>query len=158
VNNVFFNLKRGWAVHRYSSRGTVARGLLIANNTFVGDNPYRPGQVILATPTTGLRIENNIFYLPRSAGLYFENLAFPDAVVRNNMVYGGGLMVGRPRRVTTGANWQRTDPRFVSESDFRLNRDSPAVDVGVPVPEVARDADGVTRPQGKAYDLGAYER
>jgi len=158
VNNVFYNLKRGWAVHRYSSRGTVARGLLIANNTFAGANPFRPGQVILATSTAGLRIENNIFYSPQSAGLFFENLAFPGAVVRNNMVYGGGLMVGRPRQVTIKSNWQRTDPQFVSESDFRLSRNSPAIDAGVALPEVPRDAEGVARPQGKAYDLGAYER
>jgi hypothetical protein len=158
VNNVFYNLRRGWAVHRYSSRGMAGRGLLIANNTFSGANPYRAGQVILATATTGLRIENNIFHAPLSAGLYFENLMFPGAVVRNNLVYGGRLMVGRPRRVAISSNWEDTDPRFISPSDFRLQGSSPALDAGVTIPEAPHDADGVRRPQGKAYDLGAYER
>jgi hypothetical protein len=132
--------------------------LLIANNTFSGANPYRSGQVILATTTTGLRIENNIFHAPLTAGLYFENLMFPGAVVRNNLVYGGRLMVGRPRRVTISSNWEDTDPRFASPSDFRLQGSSPALDAGVTIPQVPHDADGVRRPQGKAYDLGAYER
>jgi Right handed beta helix region len=157
INNVFYNLQRGWAVHRYSSRGTPTHGLLIANNTFAGANPYRPGQIILATTSAGLRIENNIFHSPRSAALYFENLPFPDALVRSNMVSGAVLTLGRPRQVTFKSNWERTDPEFASPGDFRLQRSSPAIDAGVLLPEVSHDAEGVSRPQGRGYDLGAYE-
>jgi hypothetical protein len=49
-NNVFHAFRRGWAIHRYSSRGSASRGLVIVNNTFLGQNPYRPGQIIIATP------------------------------------------------------------------------------------------------------------
>jgi pectate lyase-like protein/parallel beta helix pectate lyase-like protein len=156
-NNVFYSLARGWAVHRYFSRGSASHGLTIVNNTFAGRNPYRPGQIILATPTTGLRIENNIFYAPQEAALYFENLKFPSASVRNNMIYGAVTKVGRPKGVTFAKNWERTDPRFVGETDFRLKSDSPAIDVGLSEPEVSHDADGVPRPRGTGYDLGAYE-
>jgi hypothetical protein len=157
-NNVFYNFSRGWAVHRYFSRGSTSRGLAVLNNTFVGQNPYRPGQIILATPTVGLRIENNIFYSPQSAALYFEDSKFPEGSVRHNMIYGGVIRIGRVKGVTFSTNWEKTDPRFAGATDFRLRSDSPAIDVGLPVPEVSHDANGVRRPQGRGYDLGAYER
>jgi hypothetical protein len=157
-NNVFYNFGRGWAVHRYFSGGSTSRGLVIVNNTFAGQNPYRPGQIILATPTEGLRIENNIFASPQSAALYFDSSRFPGGLVRANMVYGGVMKTGRVKGVTFSGNWERTDPRFVATGDFRLRPDSPAIDVGLPLPEVTRDALGVVRPQGRGYDLGAYER
>jgi hypothetical protein len=158
INNVFIGFGRGWAVHRYSSRGTRSRGLLIANNTFVGANPYRPGQVILATPTADLRIENNIFFAPQSAALYFENFAFPNGVVRQNLVYGGAVLLGPPRGLTISGNREGSDPEFRGKDDFRLAAGSPAIDAGRALPQVTHDADGVRRPQGAGYDLGAYER
>jgi len=157
-NNIFYGFARGWPVHRYSSRDAIAHGLTIVNNTFAGQNPYREGQIILASPTQGLRIENNIFHGPNKAALYFENLRFPAASVRHNMVSGGVVKVGRPRGVTFSRNWERTDPRLRELPDFRLRYDSPAIDAGLPLPEVSVDADGVIRPRGEGYDLGAYER
>jgi parallel beta helix pectate lyase-like protein/pectate lyase-like protein len=157
TNNVFYNFARGWAVHRYFSRGTSSRGLTIVNNTFVGNNPYRSGQIILATPTAGLRIENNIFYRPQEAALNFENLEFTGASVRGNMIYGAVIKAGRPRGVSFVKNWEQTDPRLVGGTDFRLRSGSPAIDVGLPHPEIIHDADGKPRPRGRGYDLGAYE-
>ena len=103
-NNQFAAFPGGWAIHRYSSRGYETNGLVIVDNTFDGQNPYRPGQVILATRTSGLRVENNVFRKPNEAALYFENLRFPDGLVRNNTVYEGVMKVGRPRGVTFSGN------------------------------------------------------
>ena len=157
-NNVFYRVARGWPVHRYSSRQALSRGLTIVNNTFVGQNPYRPGHIILASPTESLRIENNIFHGPKTAALYFENLQFPAASVRHNMIHPGVIKVGWPRGVTFSRNWEKTDPRLRDVTDFRLRQDSPAIDAGLPQAEVSDDADGVGRPRGAGYDLGAYER
>lgn len=158
INNLFSNFRRGWAIHRYSSRGVATRGLLIANNTFVGENPYRAGQIILAAPTAGLRVENNIFDAPRDAAVNFEDLSFPDGIVRYNMVSEAGIKVGRPRGVTISRNWEHTDPRFTPDGELRLSATSPAVDVGLSLSEVRHDADGLGRPRGRGFDLGAYER
>jgi pectate lyase-like protein/parallel beta helix pectate lyase-like protein len=157
-NNVFYGFGRGWPVHRYSSRDEIARGLTIVNNTFVGQNPYRPGHIILASPTERLRIENNIFHGPNTAALSFENRRFPGAMVRHNMVHGGDTKVGRPRGVTFSGNRERTDPKLGEAPDFRLRYDSPAIDAGLSLADVPEDADGVARPRGAGYDLGAYER
>lgn len=158
MNNVFHAFARGWAVHRYSSRGSLSHGLAILNNTFVGQNPYRPGQIILATPTVGVRIENNIFHGPKTGAIYFENLRLNGAAVRNNLTHAGSIKVGRPKGVSFSRNWENTDPRLVGENDLRLRSDSPAIDVGLTLREVTHDADGLPRPQGNGYDLGAYER
>jgi hypothetical protein len=156
-NNVFFAFAGGWAVHRYSSRGFETRKLVIVNNTFLGQNPYRAGQVILATATSGLRVENNIFHAPNEAALYFENLRFPGGLVRNNMVHHGVMKTGRPRGVTFATNRENTDP-MLNEADARLEAGSPAIDAGWPLTDVPFDAAGVGRPRGAGYDLGAFER
>ena len=51
------------------------------------------------------------------------------------------------------------EPRFVypENGDFRLEKGSPGIDAGVTIEEIATDLRGVERPQGKAYDIGAYE-
>jgi hypothetical protein len=157
TNNVFYDFRRGWAIHRYFSGGTASHGLLIANNTFSGANPYRPGQVILATPTRELRIVNNIFAGPLRAALLFEDLDFPDGVVEYNLVDRGRIKVGQPTGVSWSHNWEGRDPRFVSGLDLRLKAGSPAIDVGLRVPEVTHDASGRARPRGAGTDLGAYE-
>jgi hypothetical protein len=157
-NNVFYAFERGWPIHRYFSGNTASRGLTIINNTFAGKNSYREGHIILATSTEGLRIENNIFHGPKTAALSFENIRFPRGVVRYNMVYEAITKVGKPRGVSFSRNWERTDPRLVEATDPRLRYDSPAIDAGLPLAEVTHDADGVSRPRGAGYDLGAYER
>ena len=51
------------------------------------------------------------------------------------------------------------DPKFVDPGnhDYHLQAGSPAVNAGKTIPTVIDDLDGVTRPQGAAYDIGAYE-
>src|SRR5438309_324633 len=60
-NNVFYNMVHGWDVHRY---GSTCDQVYVVNNTFAYPNPNRDGHIILASTTTNLYIENNIFYLP----------------------------------------------------------------------------------------------
>jgi parallel beta helix pectate lyase-like protein/pectate lyase-like protein len=157
-NNVFYNFRRGWPVHRYYSRRSPIRGLSIQNNTFVGANPYRSGQIIVASPTSDLTIENNIFYAPRSVAILFEGVSSLAALVRYNMVSSASIQAGAPNGVIFEHNWEGVDPGFSATGNYRLGPDSPAIDAGLPLAGVTSDADGVRRPRGKGYDLGAYER
>jgi hypothetical protein len=51
------------------------------------------------------------------------------------------------------------DPMFVDVDggDLRLQEGSAAIDAGMALENVTADIDGVERPQGAAYDIGAYE-
>jgi hypothetical protein len=52
------------------------------------------------------------------------------------------------------------DPKFQNPAtyDFRLQADSPGVDTGTRISGFSVAIDGTTRPQGTAWDRGAYER
>ena len=72
-------------------------------------------------------------------------------------------------RPTNLADWQRLsnqdlhsawgDPMFANKAgaDFSLLTGSAAIDIGTALAEVGLDYDGVTRPKGLAYDVGAFE-
>ncbi len=51
------------------------------------------------------------------------------------------------------------EPRFVDpdKGDFRLKPGSPGIDAGATIEEIKTDLEGTARPQGKAFDIGAYE-
>ena len=44
-----------------------------------------------------------------------------------------------------------------ASGNFKLQSNSAAIDVGTPLVEVLTDFDGVARPKGPAFDIGAYE-
>jgi hypothetical protein len=100
------------------------------------------------------RFFNNTIYSNGEAGLRCKD----GNEIRNNIVYsnGGGS-------ITCSGNHSNnftSDPRFVDRSggDFHLQAGSPAIDAGMPLPEVPCDFDGNKRPAGSASDIGAYEQ
>jgi len=144
VNNVFYNLTHGWAIQRYDGGGAVVHGLFITNNTFIGANPNRDAQIIIATETTNLVIANNIFYQPATAGVWFDG-AGNGATLTGN-VATGELQIGGSGLVTT-ANLTNTDPLLVNAGalDFHLQSGSPARNAGVARWCPPTDYDGVAR-------------
>ena len=102
-----------------------------------------------------ITLQNNILYA-ESGQTYYQFGPGADPSVFNaashNLVYNAGPC---PAWDTGCVN---ADPTFVSlaAGDFRLQAGSPALDAGV---NTGRDRDyvGVVRPQGSAYDIGAYE-
>jgi hypothetical protein len=82
------------------------------------------------------------------------------ALIVNNISYlnAGGAITLQGRGGVANHNLIN-DPWFVDPGalDFHLAAGSPAIDAGAPLAEVPDDADGVLRPQGPGYDIGAYE-
>ncbi len=107
-----------------------------------------------------MRLRNNIVYqLPGEVYLDGNKAQITG---EKNLWFGAG---NGPEQTAGNIN---ADPQFVDlgKFDFHLRGASPAKDSGVAVlpdnPFVmsksgATDKDGVARPQGKAFDLGAYE-
>jgi len=77
----------------------------------------------------------------------------PD--VRNLLVLGSAL----PSQASAGSSLAVDATAFadVTKDDYHLAASSPAIDQGETLAEVAVDRDGTARPQGAAYDIGAYE-
>jgi parallel beta-helix repeat protein len=84
-----------------------------------------------------------------------------NAIIQNNTTYGNGVdaIANLGSGTTLRNNLIGTNPMFVNPNtgDFRLQTGSPAIDAGTTVASVTSDISGVPRPQGGAYDIGAYE-
>jgi hypothetical protein len=102
---------------------------------------------------------------------------------KNNIVYQGkGLTAGscRYNATCTGSNnllyrsdhtfyvgdpWVypndvlNLDPKFVdvANKNFHLQSGSPAINTGAMLSGFSTDKDGITRPQGSGWDIGAYK-
>lgn len=108
-----------------------ARHSRVYNNTVVANT----GWCIMAYYGSGDIIKNNICW---------QNGKNNTILNANNSVVENNLFV---------------DPKFVNAAagDFHLRPDSPAIDKGLTFSEITKDFDGNPRPQGSAYDIGAYE-
>lgn len=104
----------------------------------------------------GLRVWNSTF--GARVGRPFLAASSSGSVldVRNVAVLGTTL----PPEASGGSNLALPASAFVDVGthNYQLSAASPANDRGVTIQEVATDRQGTKRPQGTAYDVGAYER
>jgi hypothetical protein len=112
--------------------------------------------------TLMMRLRNNIAYqLP---GEIYIDGSKAQITGDKNLWFGAGT---GPTQTTNNVN---NDPLFINRAlgDLHLTSTSPAKDAGLtilpsnpfvaaPGPNQVRDKDGILRPQGSAFDLGAYE-
>lgn len=123
----------------------------IVNNTVV--RPDRTGVVLNDAVTGDINLINNIIAAPalrnasptRVSDYYDPQASTATVTVSHNLFVSTVAAAG----FTDGAN-----------NDFTLTSSSSAVDAGTSTSSygVTADIDGVSRPQGSAYDIGAYER
>jgi len=140
VNNVFaITDSQNYNGHPFRAQASVSAGkegahhLILKNNIFYGfkGNDY----LIIDTPSlVGSEINNNIWNV---------NPTWPPRIPGqdSNSLFG-------------------VDPKFadVLLEDFHLAINSPAIDYGANLPQyVVTDKDGISRPQGPAWDIGVYE-
>ena len=132
-------------------------GVLLAKGRVENCTIFGNGAAINGTTGTGLRqtggtVVNSIVYgNPTSGGA--SDVVKTSGTFETNLVSkaldffssGDGNVVGNP----TFAD--------AANGDFTLLFGSPAIDAGQTVAAVAGDIAGNSRPQGAAYDIGAYE-
>lgn len=156
VNNVFHQPISGWGVQAVDEFSGV-----IANNTFHGANPTREGQMHLWGALGAVTVRNNIFNDSRTQAIASTSFTSAGCTVANNAVSGSGVALGAPSGCTASSNLLGTNPLLANTAslpyDFHLQAGSPVIDKGATVTAAAQDADAVARPQGSAYDAGAYE-
>ncbi|MDF0677246.1 MAG: right-handed parallel beta-helix repeat-containing protein [Nitrospira sp.] len=151
---------------------------VIANNT-MAYQAHGSGMVAWGSTLQNLKVENNVFYengVRRSAsytnGVTFISMKSKGILIRNNYACatGAGSTVFLSAGATQGVNYTQsgnivttTNPGFVnapstlvSSPNFALTSGSKVVNKGLSSSaKVAYNA--VARPQGGAYDIGAYE-
>ena len=132
-NNILWGVPYGVHVH-YGAVDTLVYNNTIydaATGIYVGAGSANSGY----GPATGTIIRNNI--------VFNCDVSFDDD--------GSGTVEDH--------NLMGVDPLFVDAAayDFHLLPASPAIDAGVTLTEVPHDFEGVSRPQGAGYDIGAYE-
>lgn len=156
---------------------------VIANNTFAYTS--HSSGLILWSRIRNVRVENNIFYENRQKNNGGQAISFAAGFVthkssgnqiRNNLAYatapGGTAFFNNPGGAVEGVEYTQSgnvvnvrNPGFVNapstvpaSSNFALTERSPAIDGGLPLTEITTTSfDGTPRPQGRAYDIGAYE-
>jgi parallel beta-helix repeat protein len=184
-NRIYSN--NGYGIHLYDNAGPQNVNRNVVRNNRIYDNGTGGGSnfgIVVAWGADNL-IYNNLIYRNRGGILVYSKSAntsvFNNTVykngpspgialqyyasaptVRNNIVYANGSNVEDYGGTGTSRidHNVTTEPRFVDAdaADFRLQPGSVAEDAGTTVTNVPADYAGVTRPQGSAYDIGAYER
>jgi hypothetical protein len=147
-----------WAEPSWNEDGSAC----FWNNTIFGG---RRSLNLDKTPRT--RVYNNILWPSTGGyGVYMVNGNLSPNSVNNNLIWAPGASISNI--ANDWRDWElfgydlsgiNADPGFIdpANDDFRLQSSSGAIDMGMLVAEVGTDIAGITRPQGVAYDIGAYE-
>jgi parallel beta-helix repeat protein len=101
---------------------------------------------------------NDGFLLWKTGNTIRNNIAYNNGA--NFSTQGGNTFSNNLCNATGGECTLAGNPGFVNApgGDFHLTAGSPAIDQGFTLGAPYNvDADGVSRPQGAAYDIGAYE-
>lgn len=159
TNNVIVGTGGGIFSFNYQDGPYFLKDSLIANNTLVNNLGLTlgfEGKALLIKRGDNVRVVNNLVYpnearfeLGLGAGITVENTLVGDSsLISTDDIEIIGTIVGDPRLVG--------GPEFEVKS-YRLQEGSPARDAGVTISKVKSDYMGSRRPQGAAYDIGAFE-
>ena len=122
----------------------------------VGTGPYTVRNNIIANSTvSGMRV--TALYAP-----YFKSDYNGFSGNRTDINWKGANMSAAQfaSSTTNERNAVRANPMFVNAAagDFHLNAGSPMIDKGIATTLFNTDKDGVARPTGRGFDIGAYEK
>jgi parallel beta-helix repeat protein len=126
-----------------------------AYNNIIRRNPHG---IAVSYRSVNSKIYNNVIVENVHNGVEVAG-GSRSALLKNNILYRNGVNILNAGSATVSTNNLTGDPKFNNPElgDFSLRAISPAIDAGATLPEVKDDFDGVPRPQGPAYDIGAYE-
>jgi hypothetical protein len=146
-------------LHDYGYDGP-RQDIHIYHNTIVGSYGNGGAAILVATyNVSNIVLTNNLLSFGPDTTSGQIKAYRPSAITSvSNLVFGPRLPVMDRDLVEITQGTIVADPRFLDRAsgNFHLRSDSPARDGGSPV-DLDRDHDGVRRPFGSGYDIGAYE-
>ncbi len=111
-----------------------------------------------------VHIKNNIIDIGSSSGNHLDirdRTIVSDLSIESNLYWPAPIKIRDDNPdITINDTFPITsDPKFanISNNDFHLLSSSAAIDKGITIVDVSKDKDGISRPQGCCYDIGAYE-
>jgi hypothetical protein len=168
-NNLLYNNHASGISLYQIDGGQPARNNQVLNNTIIEASDAR-WAINIQNASTGNVVRNNILYNLHSfrGSIDISSDSLPGFVSDANVVMDRLSIDGT--RVTLAA-WRSAtgqDTRSIiaapaalfvdfAGNDYRLSSTSPARDAGATIANVTDDLEGAPRPQGSAFDIGAYE-
>ena len=154
VNNVVADNCDG--VHAVGNETYPLTGRLI-NNTIARNEVHAVQLGFRGLAHASLHLVNNII-VSHTTAIYVPEDPTNAVTATHTLLYGNGTDMSGTR-ITSTNEITGSAPRFRNPAagDYHLLPDSPAIDVGVPVPWLTLDLDGEARPAGGGYDVGADE-
>ena len=184
INNCNIHDNGGFAIQIFDGNfpNTQASSNIISNNTMYNNGFFRNypaitvgegssnlvynnviynnfGGIWVYKDGTNTNVVNNTLYNNTVLGIQIYN-PNTNAVVRNNIIIGSnGPAVDDQGSGSIISNNTTVAQNFVNVNagDFHLLSGSTAIDAGVTLSISSTDKDGISRPQGSNYDIGAYE-
>jgi hypothetical protein len=168
-NNVVLvpNLTSDSAVTDYKETSWSGTGSVnFWNNTIIGG-----GRGVNIAGANLAQIKNNIIE-PAARGygvVLLPGTSLPTNAVSHNLIWAPNASIANVNNSSLSwAQWQalgydaggvNANPDFVNAAggNYALASGSPAIDHGMTLSPVTTDYNGVARPQGAAYDIGAFE-
>ncbi len=163
TNNILLGVGPGITAFNYGNGPSFLQNSTIANNTVLAVAGFGGADTdaIYVNPGDNVTVANNIVYGGKIS-LGDGNAGNKGGIkAQNNLVADSSKFNAFGANVTvTGTLYG--DPQFALGTGFKadayhLKAGSPARDAGVNVSAVPRDFEGTARPQGNAFDLGAFE-
>jgi parallel beta-helix repeat protein len=136
-------------------------GLLVMgdgdNNTILNNVAYGNLNFGISVSSQNASVFNNTLFANEGDGLRVGDDT--ATLVRNNIAWRNDTEATIGTGSTADTNLFGEEPLFLDEgtNDLHLRAASPAVDSGAAIPAVLTDFDGIPRPQGAGYDIGAFE-
>lgn len=146
--------------HEIAGATMTFDNVIIKNNVIYGRGDGCPWQA-WGLSESGYESDYNLWYQDDVDGNYFQdysNILGRDRTCSWN--HGPNEKLGNDPLFVSTSDCVGGDPYYDCDwesTDFRLMVGSPAIDTGDELEVVTEDFDGITRPQGAAYDIGAYE-
>jgi parallel beta-helix repeat protein len=127
------------------------------NNSAYNNVIYNNWSGIAINYSSNSHVYNNTLYNNSQPECIDASVNVSGAVIRNNICYQSGTIATSSDAVLSDN--LTANPLFVdaAKANFHLQSGSPAIDQGLTISTVNHDRDGNLRPQGGAYDIGAYE-
>jgi hypothetical protein len=170
-NNLLYNNHASGISLYQIDAGQPARNNQILNNTIVTASDAR-WAINIQNASTGNVVRNNILYNQQSfrGSIAISADSLPGFVSDTNVIMDRFSADGGDTRVTLAA-WRSATGQdmhsiiatpaalFVNfaGNDYHLSSTSPARDAGGTIASVTDDLESAPRPQGSAFDIGAYE-